>query len=217
MALDIGGFEQTPNWPKMGPSLLTGTCLILAIRTAKWSAIFDERCGEMDLDREIAYAAHLAGRVLAALVGSHENIFPSRMEPWYQARMKIAQSDNVATLTLLSLATQERLTGDELTGARERVEILSTGEHQPYRFKLGLVKCRRVYKEQCIAGTGMRRSSPMASVRRVTHSSGKMRNTSAASVRLSCSTTATLVRYAEPRVGASDPSWCIIASLDAQN
>jgi hypothetical protein len=34
--------------------------------------------------------------------------------------MKIAQSDKVATLTLLSLATQERstrLTGDELTGA----------------------------------------------------------------------------------------------------
>jgi hypothetical protein len=53
--------------------------------------------------------------------------------------MKIAQSDKVATLTLLSLATQERstrLTGDELTGGRERVEILSTGEHQPYRFKL---------------------------------------------------------------------------------
>jgi hypothetical protein len=26
--------------------------------------------------------------------------------------------------------------GDELTGARERVEILSTRKHQPYRFKL---------------------------------------------------------------------------------
>jgi hypothetical protein len=42
--------------------------------------------------------------------------------------MKIAQSDKVATPALLSLAIQERstnLTG-ELTGARERVEILST-------------------------------------------------------------------------------------------
>ena len=85
MALDIGGFEQRSDWPKMGPSLLIGTCLILAIRTAKWPAIFDERCSEMDLDREIAYAAQLAGRVLAALVGRHESIFPSRMEPWYQA------------------------------------------------------------------------------------------------------------------------------------
>jgi hypothetical protein len=53
--------------------------------------------------------------------------------------MKIAQSDKVATLTLLSLATQERstiLTGDELTGGCEWVEIPSIGEHQPYRFKL---------------------------------------------------------------------------------
>ena len=85
MALDIGGFEQRSDWPKMGPSLLIGTCLILAIRTAKWPATFDERCSEMDLDREIAYAAQLAGRVLAALVGRHESIFPSRTEPWYQA------------------------------------------------------------------------------------------------------------------------------------
>jgi len=57
----------------------------LAIRTAKWPATFNERCSEMDLDREIAYAAQLAGRVLAALVGRHESIFPSRMEPWYKA------------------------------------------------------------------------------------------------------------------------------------
>jgi hypothetical protein len=84
MGLDIGGFEQRPDWPKMGPSLLIGTCLILAIRTAKWPAIFDERCSEIDLDREITYAAHLAGRLLAALVSRHESIFPSRMEPWYQ-------------------------------------------------------------------------------------------------------------------------------------
>jgi hypothetical protein len=32
---------------------------------------------------EEAGADGLAGRVLAALVGRHESIFPSRMEPWY--------------------------------------------------------------------------------------------------------------------------------------
>ena len=85
MALDIGGFEQRPDWPKMGPSLLIGTCLILAIRTAKGPAILDERCSEMDLDREIAYAVQLAGRVLAALARRHESIFPSRMDTWYKA------------------------------------------------------------------------------------------------------------------------------------
>jgi len=34
--LDIGGYEQRPDWPKMGPSLLIAACLVLAIRTAKW-------------------------------------------------------------------------------------------------------------------------------------------------------------------------------------
>ena len=37
MGLDIGGYEDHPDWPKMGPSLLIATCLILAIRTAKWT------------------------------------------------------------------------------------------------------------------------------------------------------------------------------------
>ena len=76
MALDIGGFEQRSDWPKMGPSLLIGTCLILAIRTAKWPATFNERCSEMDLDREIAYAAQLAGRVLAASTPKPEDELP---------------------------------------------------------------------------------------------------------------------------------------------
>ena len=35
MGLEIGGYEERPDWPKMGPSLLIATCLILAIRTAK--------------------------------------------------------------------------------------------------------------------------------------------------------------------------------------
>jgi hypothetical protein len=139
MALDIGSFEQRPDWPKMGPSLLIGTCLILAIRTAKWPAIFDERCSEMDLDREIAYAAQLAGRVLAALVGRHESIFPSRMEPWYQATDEDSpkwQSRHAHSAQPGHAGKIDEIDCDELTGGRERCEILSTGEHQPYRFKL---------------------------------------------------------------------------------
>lgn len=36
MGLNIGGYNDEPNWPKMGPSLLIATALILAIRTARW-------------------------------------------------------------------------------------------------------------------------------------------------------------------------------------
>ena len=139
MALDIGGFEQRSDWPKMGPSLLIGTCLILAIRTAKWPATFNERCSEMDLGREIAYAAQLAAESWRLWSAITRASFLVEWSPGTKRRMKIAQSDKVATLALLSLAMQERstrLTGDELTGGRERVEILLIGEHQPYRFKL---------------------------------------------------------------------------------
>jgi len=33
MAMEIGGYNDVPDWPKMGPSLLIATCLIVAIRT----------------------------------------------------------------------------------------------------------------------------------------------------------------------------------------
>jgi hypothetical protein len=81
--MNIGGYEERTDWPKMGP-LVIAPCLILAIRTAKWPAVWSAEQSSVDLDREIEYAAHLAGRVVSKLVGRHESIFPSRKGPWYQ-------------------------------------------------------------------------------------------------------------------------------------
>ena len=85
MGLEVGGYHDHPDWPKMGLSLLIATCLILAIRTAKWPANFDEKFSDAGMDKEIDYAAHLAGRVLSVLMHRHETIFPSKNVPWYQA------------------------------------------------------------------------------------------------------------------------------------
>ena len=85
MGLDVGGYHDRPDWPKMGPSLLIATCLILAIRTAKWTARSDAALSEVDLDQEIDYSAHLASRVLSKLVSKHPGMFPALKEPWYQA------------------------------------------------------------------------------------------------------------------------------------
>lgn len=85
MGLNIGGYEDRPDWPKMGPSLLIATCLILAIRTAKWTARSGEStASNVDLEREIEHAAYLAGRVFARLVSRHPSIFPSTKQPSYQ-------------------------------------------------------------------------------------------------------------------------------------
>lgn len=84
MGLKIGGFEDKPDWPKMGPSLLIATSLILAIRTAKWAARSDNTASNMDLEQEIDHAAHLAGRVLAKLVAWNPSLFPQAKKAWHQ-------------------------------------------------------------------------------------------------------------------------------------
>jgi hypothetical protein len=83
MGIDIGGFHERPDWPKMGPSLLIATCLIVAIRTAKWPVSKDEHFSSCELDEEIEFAAATAKRVLVHLMNVCETIFPQRKEPWY--------------------------------------------------------------------------------------------------------------------------------------
>lgn len=85
MGLEVGGYENHPDWPKMGPSLLIATCLILAIRTAKWPAKFAGTESSRELEREIDYAAHLAGRVLSVLVNKKAGIFPTSKRAWFVA------------------------------------------------------------------------------------------------------------------------------------
>jgi hypothetical protein len=84
MDREVGGYRESLDWPRLGPSLLIATALIVAIRTAKWPPEFDERNSELKLSRQIEYAAHVAGRVLAHLARSKEPLFPRRKEPWYQ-------------------------------------------------------------------------------------------------------------------------------------
>jgi hypothetical protein len=68
----------------MGPSLLIATCLIVAIRTAKWPARCDTSFSGADLNDEIHFAANVASRVMMTLIGKYESIFPSAKKPWYQ-------------------------------------------------------------------------------------------------------------------------------------
>jgi len=77
MGLDIGGFQERPDWPKMGPSLLIATCLILAVRTAKWPVKNDQHFSNRELDEEIEFAATTARRVMVHLMAACETDFPA--------------------------------------------------------------------------------------------------------------------------------------------
>jgi hypothetical protein len=83
--MEIGGYNDVPDWPKMGPSLLIATCLFVAIRTAKWPASIDAKNSNCELDKEIEFAANVARRVLTVLTSKSPAIFPSRKQPWYRA------------------------------------------------------------------------------------------------------------------------------------
>ena len=84
MGLEVGGYQDRPDWPRLGPTLVIATCVILAIRTAKWPSYTDRMASTPELDREIDFASHMAGRVLSFLVHRNESMFPQRKEPWYQ-------------------------------------------------------------------------------------------------------------------------------------
>jgi hypothetical protein len=84
VGLEVGGYTERPDWPKLGPSLLISPCLILAIRTAKRPPLADKSTADPELDREIDFAIHMARRVLSALLSKSESIFPQKHEAWYQ-------------------------------------------------------------------------------------------------------------------------------------
>jgi hypothetical protein len=85
MGLDVGGYNDRPDWPKMGPSLLIASCLILAIRTAKWPPNADPALSSSDMNCEIEFAIQTANRVFMTLITKYESIFPQKKEPWYRA------------------------------------------------------------------------------------------------------------------------------------
>ena len=84
MAREIGGYRDYPDWPKLGPSLLIASCLILAIRTAKWAASHDSKFSNSDLNKEIDYAVTLADSVLSKLLADKNSLFPQKREFWHQ-------------------------------------------------------------------------------------------------------------------------------------
>ena len=64
--------------------MLIATCLVVAIRTAKWPPRAEGSTSGADLGDEIHFAANLVARALGTLVSKHESLFPQKGEPWYR-------------------------------------------------------------------------------------------------------------------------------------
>ena len=87
--MKVAGNERRPDWPKLGPSIIIATALIVAIRTAKWVAksSTDAQFSDVDveLDKEVSFAARISIRVMHELLRRHESLFPQRVVPVYEA------------------------------------------------------------------------------------------------------------------------------------
>jgi hypothetical protein len=79
--MEIGRYQTVTDWPKMGPSLLIATCLIVAIRTARWSATHDAMTTNIDLNKQTEHAARVAHRVLSTLIAKYPSILPQAKRP----------------------------------------------------------------------------------------------------------------------------------------
>ncbi len=86
--MKVVGNERRPDWPKLGPSIIIATALIVAIRTAKWAAraSSDASFSDVDvaLDTEVSFAARVSIRIMHELLRRHESLFPQRVVPIYQ-------------------------------------------------------------------------------------------------------------------------------------
>ena len=87
--MKVVGHQRNPDWPKLGPSIIIATALIVAIRTAKWAVRTsgDSRLSDVDveLDKEVGFAARITIRVMHELLRKHASLFPQRYEEIYEA------------------------------------------------------------------------------------------------------------------------------------
>jgi hypothetical protein len=79
------GHERSPDWPKLGPSMLIATALVVAIRTARWATKVPG-VSDVDpaLDQEVDFAMRVTTRVMHALTRHHPGLFPEKKIPIHQ-------------------------------------------------------------------------------------------------------------------------------------
>jgi hypothetical protein len=90
--MKVTGQERVTDWPKLGPSVLIATALIVGIRTAKWAAREQDeledssRLSDVDveLDKEVRFAARMSIRVMRELLKRHEGLFPQKFVPVWE-------------------------------------------------------------------------------------------------------------------------------------
>lgn len=86
--MKVAGQEKRPDWQKLGPSIIIATALIVAIRTAKWSAkSSNANVSDVDIemDQEVTFAARTSVRIMHELLKKHASLFLQTIHYTYEA------------------------------------------------------------------------------------------------------------------------------------
>jgi len=82
---NIGGYRSEVDQQKLGPALVIASCLVLAIRTARWPATHSDGLANQEWEKEVEHSARVAKRMLSYLTSRHPDLFQTRQVPWYVA------------------------------------------------------------------------------------------------------------------------------------
>ena len=80
----VGGISKEVDYQKLGPALLIASSLVLAIRTARWSATHSDGLADVDWQKEVEHSARVGKMMLTHLISRFPNLFTSRDVPWYE-------------------------------------------------------------------------------------------------------------------------------------
>lgn len=80
----IGGIRKEVDCQQLGPALLIAASLVLAVRTARWSATHSDGLADVDWQKEVEHSARVAKAMLTHLTSRYPNLFCSKDVPWYE-------------------------------------------------------------------------------------------------------------------------------------
>ncbi len=82
--MQVGGVHKRLDHPRLGPSLLIASSLVLAIRTARWPREAVNTASQPEWDAEVEHSVQIATRVLSYLLSRSPGLFQQKDVPWYQ-------------------------------------------------------------------------------------------------------------------------------------
>ncbi|WP_348269599.1 hypothetical protein P8936_14760 [Edaphobacter paludis] len=81
----IGGYRREVDYQRLGPALLIASSLVLAVRTAKWTATHSDGLSAADWDKEVEHSARIAKLVLSHVTARYPELFQAKDVPWFVA------------------------------------------------------------------------------------------------------------------------------------